>query len=577
MQSQITASSHSSGSTYDYPAIEKNDAEEGKKQPVISPRPKKEIHWMPEQKRSKEGRQQDREVESNDERRRDLTSDPRPHSKNSDKKKYLKKEHAVANLRSRLSHDGAANIPKTTALKTTLDTDTSVPQVTRITAGDPIFYPQSVPDTAVFLDGSEISTATARQANDLFGPWARKELDPVTAQIMACAKKNDLESMKSLIKLGGMLDCRDADDRTPLMLAAMYGHADMVRWLLDHKAQPDLTDKNGNAALHLVCGGDESGIDAESSADTANSKKLSREDQIEIVERLIDSRAYVDLQNDFGETPLKTAACLGNIALIDVLMDAGANVNSKDSNYKTALMAVSGNKQLAAVQSLLAHKANPDLVDKNGQTALILATANNATFVAKILIDAGADVDKKDHRKWTPLMYAALAGNMMTINRLLAVGANINAKNQLYETALMMVVKSSSAQGVNMNRDVIPEHIRSAMRKQEIEMVGLLIKKGADVDCHDHQHWTPLMHAASLGNSELAALLIEEGADIDAVNDKKETPLMLAAACGRADAVKRLMSAGARRDLSDNEGRTAVLHAAQNGHVDVVKSLLSNV
>lgn len=52
----------------------------------------------------------------------------------------------------------------------------------------------------------------------------------------------------------------------------------------------------------------------------------------------------------------------------------------------------------------------------------------------------------------------------------------------------------------------------------DIELIKMLIDKGADVNCRDFEGWTPLHAAASLGNANIVQLLLDCGADATIVN-----------------------------------------------------------
>lgn len=70
----------------------------------------------------------------------------------------------------------------------------------------------------------------------------------------------------------------------------------------------------------------------------------------------------------------------------------------------------------------------------------------------------------------------------------------------------------------------------SAISREKVEIVRLLIEQGADVTAKDKSLSTPLHLASSLGIPEIVRLLIERGADITAENESRRTPLHLASA-----------------------------------------------
>jgi uncharacterized protein len=89
------------------------------------------------------------------------------------------------------------------------------------------------------------------------------------------------------------------------------------------------------------------------------------------------------------------------------------------------------------------------------------------------------------------------------------------------------------------------EVVKSNDRSAAIE----LIESGADVNQQDEQGWTSLNWAAGKGDLEIVRLLINKGADVLKVGRDQRTPYQIALAAGRV-AVARL--------LSDAGGRTGV-------------------
>ena len=69
------------------------------------------------------------------------------------------------------------------------------------------------------------------------------------------AEFGDLEYARMLLGGPGVdgepidVDARDTEGVTILMLASYYGHAEIVRLILDHGADPNLRDRRGRTAL----------------------------------------------------------------------------------------------------------------------------------------------------------------------------------------------------------------------------------------------------------------------------------------------------------------------------------------
>jgi len=106
------------------------------------------------------------------------------------------------------------------------------------------------------------------------------------------------------------------------------------------------------------------------------------------------------------------------------------------------------------------------------------------------------------------------------------------------------------------------------------DIVGELLRRGANIDARDRSGLTPLHYAAFVGASEIARRLICEGADPSAVNDSLTTVLHLAAAGGALDLVQELLGRGFPPDVRNLYGETPLHRAAQRDRLDVVRRLV---
>ncbi len=67
------------------------------------------------------------------------------------------------------------------------------------------------------------------------------------------AKNGQLECLKILFDYGASLNTKTIDfGYTPLHLAAVYGHFELVKWLCDHKAKTSILDKNSKTPADLA-------------------------------------------------------------------------------------------------------------------------------------------------------------------------------------------------------------------------------------------------------------------------------------------------------------------------------------
>ena len=136
--------------------------------------------------------------------------------------------------------------------------------------------------------------------------------------------------------------------------------------------------------------------------------------------------------------------------------------------------------------------------------------------------------------------------DMAEFSRLLDSSVHLSARNRLDETPLYF-----------------------AAEKGQVEMVGLLVARGADVRALTKNGESVLHAAAMIESSALTTALIEAGADKNLANRDGETPLHWAAMTGTFLAVKALADAGADLDAQDRRSGNTALHAAVS-HDDVV-------
>lgn len=96
-----------------------------------------------------------------------------------------------------------------------------------------------------------------------------------------------------------------------------------------------------------------------------------------------------------------------------------------------------------------------------------------------------------------------------------------------------------------------------------INIVNLLLNRGADVNKLSNTFRSPLHDAALNGAVDMIAILLENGASVDTRDEASYQPLHFASRSGSCEAVRLLLLAGARTDCVGNDGLQPLHHTAQ--------------
>jgi ankyrin repeat protein len=114
-----------------------------------------------------------------------------------------------------------------------------------------------------------------------------------------------------------------------------------------------------------------------------------------------------------------------------------------------------------------------------------------------------------------------------------------------------------------------------AAHRDNLEMVDLLLRAGAQVSAANRYGVMPLSLACTNGSAAVIERLLDAGADPNAALPGGETPLMTAARTGSVEAVRRLIARGADVNARESaRGQTALMWAAAHGNAAVVPLLL---
>ena len=125
---------------------------------------------------------------------------------------------------------------------------------------------------------------------------------------------------------------------TPFMRAAKTADVKAMRVLLDHGANPSLTQKNGTTALMIAAmfKSARNDDDSEGTADAGSS-----DDAIQAIRMCVEKGADINAMNENGDTALHLAA---NEAVIRFLVKQGANLDARNWGGETPLEAWDGKR-----------------------------------------------------------------------------------------------------------------------------------------------------------------------------------------------------------------------------------------
>ncbi len=226
-------------------------------------------------------------------------------------------------------------------------------------------------------------------------------------------------------------------------------------------------------------------------------KEINGQYLLEVTRNVLSKGADVNAVTSTKETPLHyVTKNIRNeedrLEIQNLLLQAGANVNAKDIYDQTPLHQASS---LPEVETFLKAGADVNAKTRSDETPLHTAVAKRNMNLVKLFLKAGANVDTQDKKRMTPLAKAVKLGEKDITRMLLQAGANPN--HEINRSSLLI----------------------EAMYQNNIPIVAMLIKAGADVNKKDLEGYPPISSAILTPNITILKLLLDHGARTD-IKDK---------------------------------------------------------
>uniref|UniRef100_A0A8W8JLN2 Uncharacterized protein n=1 Tax=Magallana gigas TaxID=29159 RepID=A0A8W8JLN2_MAGGI len=438
---------------------------------------------------------------------------------------------------------------------------------------------------------------------------SQREEENGLSPLMVAVRENKLVIAERLLDLGANINDRANDGRTPLHFAATFAKDDVVKLLLNRKADQTIPggprdqiplhmasarqsgalsivqillkgsskdlrltqDKNGCIPLFLAAEAGNTSVCKELLSQCSESQLLQqrkengdsalhiacRRRDIDMARMLIEAGSPVDLRNEEGHTPLHIAAWEGDEVMVKYLYQMKANPNFTDKMDRVPVH-IAAERGHSAIVDLLVDKCKASISarTKDGSTLMHIASQYGHPDTALTFLKKGVPLHMPNKSGAICLHTAAMRGHTNVVRALLSKGASVDAKTKDGYTALHLAVECGKPQVVQM-----------------------LLGYGAQVEFKGGKAGeTPLHIAARTRDGERCAeMLMKSGADVNAVRENGETAMHIAARNGQLKMLQALMEEGGDPTQQSKNGETPLHVAVRHCHLAVAKELLTYV
>ncbi|XP_023314985.1 ankyrin-2-like [Trichogramma pretiosum] len=313
-----------------------------------------------------------------------------------------------------------------------------------------------------------------------------------------------------------LVDMNSMDLNWILIHAVKKRYFKIVRYFVRADIKVGRLDESTGTAIHIASEG----------------YYRTEEDRPEVVGLLFNIYDHVNYTNKKGLSHFDMACLCGNVDMMQWFIDQGVDVNHLSADDSTPLHSVTHSFNIDAVIMLLSNGA--DLNGKIWQDftplnlfclkmSLELPIRNHSYWLStiQVLLQYNSDVNTQDEDGNSPLLnlfydkaYGMCPAQQVALEMLLNYNVDLAHVNKKGKSVLHLLPcwKIDGEGMVNVEE--------MYFRKSDptvIEVVKMLLQRGADVNIQDHDGNSPLDVAISYCNYDVVEILLEHGACIDAV------------------------------------------------------------
>ncbi|OJZ79939.1 hypothetical protein ASPFODRAFT_148418 [Aspergillus luchuensis CBS 106.47] len=399
------------------------------------------------------------------------------------------------------------------------------------------------------------------------GTWNNLDMD--ISAIHVAARWGIIPLISFLLR--GNLEVKDAQGRTPLLVAAEHSQVEAIQLLLGSGARVDILNNEHQSVLHILC----------SSADYTDSKvtKYLLEQGVSpydcdennmtpffyAVGNLNEELVRFFLQNGFdATTQIQRRLWPGRTTMSPTTYRdprEGAHENIESSLTALHFSALNGCSQMAAF--LMQHGADPNPRSQLGDTPLHLAIRS------KLL-------GRECHDAWTSGRYAMEFLTEMVTDFDSEEAFDITGTIDRARTQIVETLVESQITDVNIANGFgdYPQHVIEFRKHYALSILSKLIENGADISRLNGSRQTCLHLASKAGNLEVVRRLVDAGQDILLEDIHRLSPFHYALKEGYSE-VLQYMSQACDQALSgvwntlDCHGRTPLHHHVSSVFCDI--------
>ncbi|KAJ3401120.1 hypothetical protein HDU80_006318 [Chytriomyces hyalinus] len=403
--------------------------------------------------------------------------------------------------------------------------------------------------------------------------------------------REDAAILKLLLDAGANVDAKGEFGRTPLLAAAAQRGVGIVSLLLDYNADIKAVDANKSTALDLAAGSNTG----------------------EVCELLIKRGAPMETKNKIGYTPLFTAVSLLNMETTKVLVEHNADCTVIEPLKMQSIMHVAAGSEptgdgIHVVKYLVEAGCDTGLKDIHGFTPIIWAIHEGHTEIAEYLVNLGVDlVEEMDNDT------DANMENENSIIQLCCHYGYLDLLKAIIPKVPMDVVKrkTEDKQWTPMTFSIARGHVEISIylhsiapelvnekTSDQLNLLSIAASHGQlkslewllgasgikfDLEDHDVNLMTPLLHSVSGKKMEVFEYLLKHGAKMDARMPNEQNEINIAHVCcteGNVEFLKRILeidpaAKSMLEERSPGSGYTGLNHAVYESRVLMIEYLHS--